>query len=83
MSPGDSNLGNPLDDINRQSETIDLVPYGELERGIDIAMFLVAAHVKVFVVGAAVSELVNQLGVAMKVENDRLVYGEQAVEVPV
>ena len=34
-------------------------------------------------VGAAVSELVNQPGVAMKVENDRLIDGEQAVKVPV
>jgi hypothetical protein len=51
--------------------------------GINIAMFLIAAYVKVFVVGAAVSELVNQPGVAMKVENNRLVYGEQAVKVPV
>ena len=81
MSPGNSELRNPVDDIHRQIEAIDLVPHGEFERGINIAVFLIAAYVKVFVVGAAVSELVNQPGVAMKVENDRLVYGEQAVKV--
>ena len=83
MSPDNLELGNPVDDIHRQVEPIDLVPHGELERGINIAMFLIAAYVKVLVVGAAVSELVNQPGVAMKVKNDRLVYGEQAVKVPV
>ena len=83
MSPGNSEFGNPVDDIHRQVEAIDLVPHGELEWGINIAMFLIAAYVKVFVVGAAVSEFVNQPGVAMKVENNRPVYGEQAVKVPV
>ena len=83
MSPGDSELGNPVDDVDRQIETVDLVPHGQLERRIDIAMFLVAAHVEVLVVGAAVGELVNQPGVAVEVENDRLVGGEQAVKVPV
>ena len=82
-APAHSELGNPVDDIDRQIETVNLVLHGELQRRIDIALFLIAAHVKVFVVGAAVSELVNQPGVAMKVENDRLVGGEQAVKVPV
>jgi len=83
MSPCDSELRNPVDDVNRQIETIDLVLDGKLERRIDIAVFLVAANMEVVVIGATVSKFVNQPGVAMEVENDRFVYGEQAVKVTV
>ena len=83
MSPCDPELGHPVDDINRQIETINLVLYGELEGRVDIASFLVAAHVEILVVGAAVGELVNKPGIAMKVEDYRLVHGEETVKVPV
>ena len=44
---------------------------------------LVAAHVQVGVIGPAVGELMNQPRVAVKIENDRLVEREQAVEIAV
>ena len=68
MSPCDSQPGDPVDDINRQIETIDLVANGEFQRCIDITVFLVAAHVQVLVVGTPISEFVDQPGVAMKID---------------
>ena len=44
LSPGDSELGNPVDDVNGQVETIDLVLDGQLQGRVDIAFLLVAAN---------------------------------------
>ncbi len=76
MSPYNSELGNPVDDVNREVETIDLVLDGELQRRIDIAVLLVAADMEVLMIGPAVGEFVNQPGVTVEIENDRLVHGE-------
>ncbi len=83
MGSGNPKLGNPVDDIDRQIKAIDLIPDGQLKGGIDIAFFLVTAHVQVFMVGAAISEFVNQPGVAVEIENDRSVGGKQTVKIPV
>ncbi len=66
MSPCDSELRDPVDDVNRQIETINLVLNGEFEGRIDIPFFHVAADVEVLVIGPAVGELVNQPGVTVE-----------------
>ena len=75
--------GHPVDHVDREIEPVDLVADGELQRRVDIALFLVAADVEVAVVGAPVGKLVDEPGIAVEVEDDRLVEGEEAVEVPV
>src|SRR4051812_48435591 len=76
-------LWHPIDYVNRQSEAIDFVVDGQLHRRIDVAAFFVAAHVQVPVICAAVSQPVNQPGVTVKVKDDRLIGGEQAVEIAI
>jgi len=72
-----------VDDINGQAETVDLVFDGQFQWCVDIALFLVAAYVQMLVIGAAVGQAVDQPGVTVEIENDRLIPGEQAVEVAV
>ena len=74
---------NAVDDVNRQVEAIDLVEDGELERSVDVAFFLVAAHVDVAVICAAVREFVNERGVGVEIENDGLIGGEKRIEIAV
>ena len=75
--------GHPVDHVDHQIEAVDLVEDRELERRVDVALLLVAAHVQVLVVREAVGELVDQPGIAVEVEDHRLVGGEQAVELAV
>src|SRR5262245_31607482 len=72
-----------IDDVDGETEAVDLVANGEIERRVDVALLFVAAHVQVLVIGAPVGQSMDQPGIAVEVEDDRLVCGEQAVEVPV
>ena len=65
-----------VDDVNCQVEAVDLVQDGELQRGVDVALLLVAAHMDIAVIVTAIGELVNQPGIAVEVEDHRLVFGE-------
>jgi len=72
--------------INRipdEVETVEIVEHRHIERRGDRAFFLVAAHVDVVVIGAAVGEPVNQPWVGVKGEDDWLVPREQLVEIRV
>ncbi len=75
--------GNPVDDIDGQVEAVDLVSHGQFKRGVDVAVLLVAPHVEVPVVRAPVGEPVDQPGIAVEIEDYRLVRREEAVEVQV
>ena len=72
-----------VDYIDCQCEAIDLIIDRQLHRRVDVAAFLVATHVHVLMIGPPVGEPVNQPRVAMEVEDDRLVHGEQAVKVAI
>ena len=76
-------LGHAVDDVDGQVEAVDLVVDRQLQRRVDVALLLVAADVQVVVVRAAVGQPVDQPGIAVEVEDDRLVVGEQRVEVAV
>src|SRR6056297_1560403 len=73
----------PVDGVNGQAEAVHVVLDGQFHRGVDAAFFLIAAHMQVAVIMAAIGEAVNQPGVTVKVEDHRLVHGEQAVEIAV
>jgi len=83
VGAGHLQCGYPIDNVDGQAKTIDLVLDGQIERRVDVSSFLVPAHVQVFVIGASVGQAVDQPGIAVEVENDRFVFREQAVEVPV
>lgn len=64
------------DTVNRQdgdAEAIRLVANSELKRRVDVALLLIAAHVHEVLARAAVGQAVDQPGVGMEVEDDRLV----------
>ena len=76
-------LGQAVDHVRHQMEPVEVVHDRHVERRADRPFFLVAAHVQVLVVGAAVGQPVDQPGVAVVGEDDRLVLGEERVEVVV
>src|SRR4051812_34718778 len=72
-----------IDDVDCQSESIDLVFNRQFHRCVDVAALFVAAYVQVSMIRAAVRQTVNQPWIAMEVEDDRFVGGEQAVEIAI
>src|SRR6266581_3530400 len=80
---GDPQALHPIDDVDREAEPVDLVTNGQIERRVDVALLFVAAYVQVLVIGAPVGQPMDQPGIPVEVEDDWLVHGEQAVEVPV
>jgi len=64
---------NAVDRIDSQIKAIHLVEDGELERGVDIALFLISAYMDVVMIPAAVAEFMDERGVRVKIENDRLI----------
>ena len=60
-----------------------MIKNGEFEGRVDVALLFVATNVNVLVVFTPVSQLVNERGVTVKVEDDWLGGSEQRIEVPV
>ena len=74
------------DAVNRvhgETESVRLVIDCQLHRCVDVALLLVTPYVKVPMVRAAVGETVNQPGITMEVEDDRLVDGKERIEIRV
>ena len=61
-----AHLGHAVDHIADQSEAIQLIAHAHVKRRRGRALFLVSAHMEVLMVGAPVSEAVNQPRVAVK-----------------
>ena len=74
---------NSVDHIDSQIKAIYLVEDGELERRVDIALFLISAHMDVVMIPAAVAEFVDERRVRVEVENDRFIDREERIEVSV
>src|SRR5689334_11426084 len=68
-APRPCSFGTRIDDIDRK-----------FERSVDVALFLVAAHMDVGVVRSAIRELVNQPRTSMEVEDHGFVSGEQGID---
>ena len=66
-----------------QVKAIEVVQHRHVERRGGRALLLVAAHVQVVVVVAAIGEAMDQPGIAVEGEDDRLVGGEERVELRV
>lgn len=67
---------NAINGIHCQAETIGLVTNGQFERGVDVALLLVASDVQVVRAGTLVAQAVDHEGVAVEVEDDGLVLRE-------
>jgi hypothetical protein len=76
-------LRSAVDYLDGKSKAVNLVVDCQLHRCSDVAFFLVSTCVHVAVAGATICQAVNQPGVAMEIENDRFVDGEQGVEIPI
>src|SRR5215469_17504450 len=73
----------PVNNVHRKAEAVDIIINRQLQWGIDAAFLLVAAHVDVFVVPPPISQTMNQLRVAVEIEDDRLVHGKQRIKIAV
>src|SRR5688572_468582 len=58
--------GYAVDDVDGDAEAVDLILDGQIERRVDVALFFVAAHVQVVVIGAPVGQAMNEPGIAME-----------------
>jgi hypothetical protein len=73
-------VGHSVDGLHGETESIRAVSDGELERGIDVSLFVVASNVDVGGSLSLVNQAVNEEGVRVEVEDDGLVVGEDRVE---
>ena len=74
-------LRHAIDHVGDEVKAVQIVHHDHVERRGGRAFFLVAAHVQVLVVGAAIGEPMNQPGIAVIGEDDRLVGREEHVEI--
>src|SRR5256885_14033795 len=70
-------LRQALDDVLDEVEAIHVVQHRHVEGGGDRAFLLVAAHMQVHVVPAAVGEAMDEPGIAVEGEDDGLVLREE------
>src|SRR3954453_13913181 len=80
---GNEQPGYAVNDIDRQSEAIDLVLNGQIKGRVDISLFLVTAHMQVLVIRPSIGQPMDQPWIAVEGENNWFVLREQAVEVSV
>ena len=72
-----------IDNIHGEAESVDVVVDGQLKRSTDASLLLIATHMKVIVIRAAIGQVVDQLRIAVEVEDDRLVDCEERIEIGV
>src|SRR5437868_8011407 len=80
---GGGQAGDAVDDVDDQVVAVDVVEHRHVEGRGRGALLLVPAYMQVVVAVAAVGEAVDEPGVAVEVEDDRLVGGEEGVELGV
>src|SRR4030095_9321467 len=80
LGTGDTEPGHPVDGIYGQTEAVSVVANGKLQRGVDVTLLLVTAHVDIVLAGPAVSETVDQPRVTVKVKHHRLVRCKNGLE---
>src|ERR1700720_669407 len=73
----------PVDHGAHQVETVELVQHAHVERRRGRALLLVAAHVDIAVPVPTIGQAMDEPGIAVKGEDDRLVGGEEGIEKPV
>src|SRR5579871_1655841 len=69
MSPNLLQFRDTIYDIHRKTEAIDVVINGQFQGSVDAALFFISAYVNVGMIRAPISQPVNQLRVAVKIEH--------------
>ena len=76
-------LRQPIDHVGGEVKPVEIVHHHHVERRARRAFFLVAAHVHALMVRPPVGKPMDEPGVAVEGKHDRLVLGEQRIEVQV
>ena len=76
-------LRHAVDDVADQMEAVEVVDHAHVERRGRRSLFLVAAHMNVVVAGPSIGQPMDEPRIAVEGEDDRLVDGEESVEVTV
>jgi hypothetical protein len=63
----------PVEHVDHEVEAVHLIQNGQFERRVDVAFFLVAPYVQMFMIAEAIGQLVNQPRVTVEVEDDRFI----------
>ena len=74
---------NVLNHIHGQGEAIDLILDRQLQRSVDIPLFLITMDVEVVMVAATVSQAMDEPRISVEIENDWFIRGEKQVEIRV
>ena len=74
-------LRHAVNHVLHQVKTVQIVEHAHVEGRGRCPFFLVAAHVEIVMIGAPIGQAMNQPRVAVKSKNDRLVGGEQRIEI--
>src|SRR5438034_9081625 len=64
-----------------QAEPINVVLDGQLQRSVDIALFLVTADVHIAVIRAAVSQTMDEPRISVEIKDDGFVDGEKRIKI--
>jgi hypothetical protein len=81
ISPLGAQLRQAGDCVHHQVKAIQIVKHGHVEGSGDRAFLFVAANMQVLMVGTAVGKSMDQPWVSMERKDDRLVRGEDRIEI--
>jgi len=76
-------LGHAIDCVSGEVKAVEVVHHRHIERRAGCTFFFVASNMQVVVVVTAIGQPVNQPRVSVICKDDRLVGGEQGIEVSV
>ena len=76
-------LGHAVNSVDSQRVAVYLVIDCQFERRVNVAPLLLAAHVQARVVTSAVAKPMEQPGITVEIENDRLVDSEETIEIAI
>ena len=76
-------LGQSIDDVHDQMKPVQLVQDGHVECGCDGSFLLVTPDMDICVIGSSVGQLVDECGIGVKGEDDRLIARKKFIKIPV
>jgi hypothetical protein len=76
VGAGDLQGRHAINHIDSQTEPIDLILNSQIQRRVDVSLFLVTAHVEILVIGTSIGQTMDQPGIAVKVEDDGFIFRE-------
>ena len=81
VSPFVAQLRNTVDRVHHQMKAIEVIEHRHVKGGGGGAFLFVTTHVKIFMIGAAVSQAMNEPGIAVISKNDWLAGCEERIKV--